>query len=71
MYLFLCNLSLLQDGCGERLYEWFEENKIVWCSILAVLGGIQIMCVVICAHIIRKLKDKSLIACPSSLKNVH
>lgn len=50
---------LKQDGCGAPLKYWMNQNKAIWCSVLAAIGGLQLMCVVLCIHIIHKLKDKS------------
>ncbi|XP_068208109.1 23 kDa integral membrane protein-like [Palaemon carinicauda] len=50
--------QLKQQGCGAPLKFWMNENKAIWCSILAAVGGLQLMCVVLCIHIIHKLKDK-------------
>ncbi|CAL4069115.1 unnamed protein product [Meganyctiphanes norvegica] len=47
-----------QIGCGAPLKLWFVNNKAVWCSVLAGLGGLQLMCIVLCIHILYKLKDK-------------
>jgi len=49
---------LKQSGCGAHLKLWFLENKAIWCSCLAGLGGLQLMCIVLCIHILYKLKDK-------------
>ncbi|XP_066959650.1 tetraspanin-31-like [Macrobrachium rosenbergii] len=50
--------KLKQNGCGAPLKFWMNENKAIWCSVLAAVGGLQLMCVVLCIHIIHKLKDK-------------
>jgi len=47
-----------QIGCGAPLKLWFLNNKLVWCSVLAGLGGLQLFCIVLCIHILYKLKDK-------------
>ncbi|KAL7631582.1 UNVERIFIED_CONTAM: hypothetical protein RMT77_018114 [Armadillidium vulgare] len=63
---------LKPDGCGPFLKEWFDRNKIIWCSVLAVFGGLQLMCVVLCAHVIHKLKDKKKLSSPTlSEKKLH
>ncbi|XP_076041582.1 uncharacterized protein LOC143025578 [Oratosquilla oratoria] len=63
--------QLKQVGCGGRLKLWFEENRAIWCSVLAVLGGLQLMCVILCAHIINKLRDKSEASRWSSRRRLH
>ncbi|KAK7066415.1 hypothetical protein SK128_026226 [Halocaridina rubra] len=51
--------QLKQNGCGAPLKFWLNDNKAIWCSGLAAIGGLQLMCVILCIHIIHKLKDKS------------
>lgn len=48
--------SSSQDGCGLRLFEWFEENKITWVTILASLIALQIMCIGIAMYILSRVK---------------
>ncbi|KAF2352474.1 Tetraspanin/Peripherin [Trinorchestia longiramus] len=52
-------LTLKQSGCGPLLQQWFTANRAVWCSLLAGLGGLQLMSAILCLHIISKLKDKT------------
>ncbi|XP_018007849.1 CD82 antigen-like [Hyalella azteca] len=52
-------LTLKQSGCGPLLQQWFTTNRAVWCSLLAGLGGLQLMSAILCLHIINKLKDKT------------
>ncbi|KAK4309732.1 hypothetical protein Pmani_018661 [Petrolisthes manimaculis] len=51
--------QLKQSGCGAPLKFWLNDNKAIWCSILAAIGGLQLMCIILCIHIIHKLKDKA------------
>ena len=45
-----------QHACQDRLLDWFEDNKIIWVTILAVLAAIQVMVTVIAAYILQKVK---------------
>lgn len=60
-----------QTGCGAPLKFWMDDNKAIWCSVLAGLGGLQLMCVILCIHIIHKLKDKSGYKRTSSKRRLH
>nr|XP_027216824.1 tetraspanin-2A-like isoform X1 [Penaeus vannamei] len=63
--------QLKQTGCGAPLKFWMDDNKAIWCSVLAGLGGLQLMCVILCIHIIHKLKDKSGYKRTSSKRRLH
>ncbi|XP_042867462.1 tetraspanin-2A-like [Penaeus japonicus] len=63
--------QLKQTGCGAPLKFWLDDNKAIWCSVLAALGGLQLMCVILCIHIIHKLKDKSGYKRTSSKRRLH
>ena len=39
-----------------RLFEWFEENKITWVTVLASLVALQIMCIGIAMYILSRVK---------------
>ena len=45
-----------QHACQDRLLDWFEDNKIIWVTILAVLAAIEVMVTVIAAYILQKVK---------------
>ena len=45
-----------QSACVDNLLDWFEDNKIIWVTILAVLAAIQVMVTVIAAYILQKGK---------------
>lgn len=62
---------LFQSGCGAPLKFWLDDNKAVWCSVLAVLGGLQLMSIVLCIHIIHKLKDKTGYKKSSEKRRLH
>lgn len=63
--------QLKQSGCGAPLKFWLDDNKAIWCSILAVVGGLQLMCIVLCIHIIHKLKDKAGYRRASDKRRLH
>nr|XP_053653238.1 tetraspanin-2A-like isoform X1 [Cherax quadricarinatus] len=63
--------QLKQGGCGVPLKYWLDDNKATWCSILAALGGLQLMCIVLCIHIIHKLKDKAGYKRASDKRRLH
>ncbi|XP_045602264.1 tetraspanin-13 isoform X2 [Procambarus clarkii] len=63
--------QLKQSGCGAPLKFWLDDNKAIWCSILAALGGLQLMCIVLCIHIIHKLKDKAGYKRASDKRRLH
>ncbi|XP_050696063.1 tetraspanin-18-like [Eriocheir sinensis] len=63
--------TLKQSGCGAPLKFWLDDNKAVWCSVLAVLGGLQLMSIVLCIHIIHKLKDKTGYKKSSEKRRLH
>jgi len=44
-----------QSPCMENLRSWFEDNKISWVTILAVVAAIQVMCVVISVYVLQKV----------------
>ena len=48
-----------QEACQDRLLDWFEENKIIWVTLLAALAAIQLMVTIIAAYIIQKVKKIS------------
>ena len=48
-----------QEACQDRLLDWFEENKIIWVTVLAALAAIQLMVTIIAAYIIQKVKKIS------------
>lgn len=60
-----------QGGCGAPLKFWLKDNKAIWCSTLAALGGLQLMCIVLCIHIIHKLKDKAGYKRASDKRRLH
>ena len=45
-----------QSACVDNLLDWFEDNKIIWVTILAVLAAIEVMVTVIAAYILQKVK---------------
>lgn len=63
--------QLRQSGCGAPLKFWLSENKAIWCSLMAGLGGLQLMSVILCIHIIHKLMDKSGYKRTSSKRRLH
>ena len=40
----------------DNLLDWFEDNKIIWVTILAVLAAMEVMVTVIAAYILQKVK---------------
>ena len=40
----------------DNLLDWFEDNKIIWVTILAVLAAIEVMVTVIAVYILQKVK---------------
>ncbi|XP_045114669.1 tetraspanin-18-like isoform X2 [Portunus trituberculatus] len=63
--------TLKQSGCGAPLKFWLDDNKAVWCSVLAVFGGLQLMSIILCIHIIHKLKDKTGYKKTSEKRRLH
>ena len=45
-----------QNACQDRLLDWFEDNKIIWVTVLAALAAIQLMVSIIAIYIIQKVK---------------
>jgi len=45
-----------QHACQDRLMDWFEDNKIIWVTVLAALAAIQLMVSIIAIYIIQKVK---------------
>jgi len=45
-----------QSACQDNLLDWFQQNKIIWVTLLAVMAAIQVMCTVIAAYILQKVK---------------
>lgn len=45
-----------QSACMDNLLDWFEDNKIIWVTILAVLAALEVMVTVIAAYILQKVK---------------
>ncbi|KAK8393750.1 hypothetical protein O3P69_006810 [Scylla paramamosain] len=67
----IASQTLKQSGCGAPLKFWLDDNKAVWCSVLAVFGGLQLMSIVLCIHIIHKLKDKTGYKKTSEKRRLH
>ena len=47
---------MFQDGCGLKLYAWFQANKITWVTMLASVVALQIMCIGIAMYILSRVK---------------
>ena len=45
-----------QNACQDKLEQWFEDNKIIWVTVLAILASIQLMVTIIAVYIIKKVK---------------
>lgn len=45
-----------QDPCKTNLAQWFEDNKITWVTILAVIAAIQVMCIGIAVYILQRIR---------------
>jgi len=45
-----------QDPCKANLDTWFQENKITWVTILAVIAAIQVMCIGIAVYILQRIR---------------
>lgn len=48
--------KMKNDGCGEKLVGWFDDNKITWVTILASVAAVQVMCIGISIFIISKVR---------------
>eukprot|EP00095_Tigriopus_kingsejongensis_P007763 maker-scaffold154_size301342-snap-gene-0.14 protein:Tk07763 transcript:maker-scaffold154_size301342-snap-gene-0.14-mRNA-1 annotation:"hypothetical protein LOTGIDRAFT_203908" len=48
--------KMKQDGCGEKLHGWFQDNKIMWVTLLASIVALQIMCCGIAMYILSRVK---------------
>lgn len=48
--------KMKNDGCGEKLVSWFDDNKITWVTILASVAAVQVMCIGIAIFIISKVR---------------
>lgn len=45
-----------QSSCHDNLAMWFQENKITWVTILAVIAAIQVMCIGIAVYILQRIR---------------
>lgn len=45
-----------QTACQTSLSGWFEENKIAWVTILAVIAALQVMCIGIAVYILQRVR---------------
>ncbi len=50
--------KMKQDGCGLKLQEWFEHNKITWVTILASVAALQLMCIGISLYVLSRVKKQ-------------
>lgn len=50
-------LRLKQVGCGQKLYRWFEENKVAWVAGLATIGAVEFMAAAVALFILRRLQS--------------
>lgn len=48
---FLC----AQEGCGFKLADWFEVNKIGWVASLAIIGAVEFLAAAVALFILRRL----------------
>jgi len=53
------HFQLKQAGCGTKLYQWFEDNKIGWVSIIAAVGAVEFMAAAIALFILRRIQTGS------------
>jgi len=44
-----------QTPCHTNLANWFQDNKITWVTILAVIAAIQVMCIGIAVYILQRV----------------
>jgi len=51
------NRRMKQSPCMDSLQDWFEENKITWVTILAVVAATQVMCVGIATYILQRVSS--------------
>jgi len=48
--------KMKQEACGDRLFDWFESNKITWVTVLASIAALQVMCIGIAIFIVSRIK---------------
>jgi hypothetical protein len=46
----------LQEGCGLKLNDWFEDNKIGWVAALATIGAVEFLAAAVALFILRRLQ---------------
>merc|ERR1719433_2023974 len=44
-----------QEACRNHLYAWFQDNKIIWVTVLASIAAIQVMCIGIAVYILKRV----------------
>jgi len=52
-------LRLKQEGCGFKLADWFEVNKIGWVASLAIIGAVEFLAAAVALFILRRLHANS------------
>jgi len=45
-----------QSPCHDKLSSWFQDNKITWVTILAIIVAIQVMCIGIAVYILQRVR---------------
>ncbi|XP_057370454.1 tetraspanin-18-like [Daphnia carinata] len=50
------HMRLKQIGCGQKLHNWFEENKVGWVAGLATIGAVEFMAAAVALFILRRLQ---------------
>jgi len=48
-----------QEGCGLKLNDWFEDNKIGWVAALATIGAVEFLAAAVALFILRRLQANS------------
>jgi len=46
-----------QEACRGHLHAWFQDNKIIWVTVLASIAAIQVMCIGIAVYILKRVSS--------------
>jgi len=47
---------LKQHGCSKKLQDWFENNRVIWVTIMAAIGLIQAFGVICAIYVINRIQ---------------
>merc|ERR1712210_212497 len=46
-----------QEACRGHLHTWFQDNKIIWVTVLASIAAMQVMCIGIAVYILKRVSN--------------